>query len=142
MILNPRQLKPVDAVDFCGACHRTWWDVTLGDSGGSKSLRFQPYRIENSRCWGNGDRRITCVACHDPHKPLVRDAASYDDRCLSCHLNSIGTKPTVDHPGAACPTATKNCVSCHMPQYQVVDIPVKFTDHQIRVVRPDQPIPE
>jgi hypothetical protein len=142
MILNPRQLKPVDAVDFCGACHRTWWDVTLGDSGGSKSLRFQPYRIENSRCWGNGDRRITCVACHDPHKPLVRDAASYDDRCLSCHVNSIGAKPTTDHPGAACPTATKNCVSCHMPQYQVVDIPVKFTDHQIRVVRPDQPIPE
>jgi hypothetical protein len=29
-----------------------------------------------------------------------------------------------------------------MPKYQVVDIPVKFTDHQIRVVRPNEAIPE
>jgi hypothetical protein len=29
-----------------------------------------------------------------------------------------------------------------MPQYQVVDIPVKFTDHQIRVVHPGDAIPE
>jgi hypothetical protein len=29
-----------------------------------------------------------------------------------------------------------------MPKYHVVDIPVMFTDHQIRVVRPNEPIPE
>jgi cytochrome c554/c'-like protein len=142
LILNPQHMKPVEAVDFCGACHRTWWDVTLGDAGGTKSLRFQPYRIENSRCWGKGDARITCTGCHDPHKPLVREAATYDARCLSCHVNGSGAKPTADHPGPPCPTSTKNCVTCHMPQYQVVDIPVKFTDHQIRVVRAGDPIPE
>jgi len=54
-------------VDYCGSCHRTWWDVTLDESPGLKSLRFQPYRLENSRCWGKGDARLTCVACHDPH---------------------------------------------------------------------------
>jgi hypothetical protein len=142
LILNPRQLNPVDSVDFCGSCHRTWWDVTLSGATGLKSLRFPPYRIENSRCWGKGDARLTCVACHDPHKPLDRQAASYDQHCLSCHVNSAGAKPTADHPGAACRTAKKDCVSCHMPQYQVVDIPVKFTDHQIRVVRPNETIPE
>ncbi|HMK31475.1 MAG TPA: multiheme c-type cytochrome [Terriglobales bacterium] len=140
MIMNPRHLSPVDSVDYCGACHRTWWDVTLAEAPGSKSLRFQPYRLENSRCWGKGDKRITCVACHDPHRPLVRDTAAYDARCLSCHVTA--GVPSPDHPGSACPAAKQDCVSCHMPQYQVVDIPVKFTDHQIRVVRPNAPIPE
>lgn len=142
MILNPRHLSPVDSVDFCGSCHRTWWDVTLGGSNGITSLRFPPYRLENSRCWGKGDPRLTCVACHDPHQPLEREAAAYDQRCLSCHVNAVGAKTTADHPGAACPTARKECVSCHMPKAQVVDIPVKFTDHQIRVVRANDAIPK
>jgi hypothetical protein len=142
MILNPGHLSPVDSVDFCGSCHRTWWDVTLTGATGLKSLRFPPYRLENSRCWGRGDKRLTCVACHDPHRPLEHEATSYDQRCLSCHVNSAGAKPTADHPGAACPSARKDCVSCHMPKYQVVDIPVKFTDHQIRVVRPNEQIPQ
>lgn len=139
-IMNPANLNPVELVDYCGSCHRTWWDVVQDESPGPKSLRFQPYRLENSRCWGKGDSRITCVACHDPHRPLVTDTASYDDRYLSCHVTE--GKPTSDHQGAACPTSKKNCVSCHMQKYQVVDIPVKFTDHQIRVVRSGMPIPE
>ena len=139
-IMNPANLNPVDSVDYCGSCHRTWWDVVQDESPGPKSLRFQPYRLQNSRCWGKGDARITCVACHDPHQPLVTQAASYDDRCLACHVSE--GKPSADHPGAACPASNKNCISCHMPQYQVVDIPVKFTDHQIRVVRSGVPIPE
>jgi hypothetical protein len=142
MILNPRHMSPVESVDFCGSCHRTWWDVTLSGSTGITSLRFPPYRLENSRCWGKGDARLTCVACHDPHLPLERAAAAYDQRCLSCHVNSVGAKTTVDHPGKACPTARNDCVSCHMPKAQVVDIPVKFTDHQIRVVRSNEPVPK
>jgi hypothetical protein len=142
LILNPKHMKPVEAVDFCGACHRTWWDVTLGDAGGTKSLRFQPYRIENSHCWRKGDARITCTACHDPHRPLVREPATYDTRCLSCHVNGASAKPTGDHPGLACPKSSSNCITCHMPQYQVIDIPVKFTDHQIRVVHAGDAIPE
>jgi len=141
MIFNPSRLGPVDSVDFCGACHRTWWDITLAGGTGVKSLRFPPYRLENSRCWGKGDARLTCVACHDPHRPLARDSAAYDEKCLSCHVNSAGAKPTADHPGASCPTARKDCVSCHMQKYTVTDIPVKFTDHQIRVVRANEPIP-
>ena len=142
MITNPRHLSPVESIDFCGACHRTWWDVTLSGSTGITSLRFPPYRLENSRCWGKGDARLTCVACHDPHGPLEREAAAYDSRCLACHVNTPGTKPTADHPGNACPVARKDCVSCHMQKSQVVDIPVKFTDHQIRVIRANDAIPK
>jgi hypothetical protein len=142
MILNPKYLNPVESVDFCGACHRTWWDVTLSGSSGRKSLRFPPYRLENSRCWGKGDARLTCVACHDPHRPLQREASAYDSKCLSCHVNVAGGHPTADHPGPPCPKARRDCVECHMPKYQVVEIPVKFTDHQIRVVPPNETIPD
>src|SRR5262249_32294545 len=117
MILNPRQFTPVKSVDFCGSCHRTWWDVTLAQDGGLKSLRFPPYRIENGKCWGRGDAGQSWVVFHDPHKPLTRDASAYDDRCLSCHVATTSDKPSADHPGKACPTGKKDCVSCHMPQY-------------------------
>jgi hypothetical protein len=45
MIMNPRRLDPVDSVDFCGACHRTWEDVVAnGFTGvGVYNVRFAPY---------------------------------------------------------------------------------------------------
>jgi Cytochrome c554 and c-prime len=86
-IVNPAHLSPKDSVEFCGACHRTWQDVVSDGPVriGTLNVRFQPYRLENSKCWQKGDARITCVACHDPHQPLVRDPASYDEKCLQCH---------------------------------------------------------
>jgi hypothetical protein len=134
LVLNPKNLSPADSVDFCGACHRTWWDVTQDGLIGAGTLRFPAYRLEKSRCWGNGDSRVTCVACHDPHQPLVKDSAAYDQRCLSCHVSSAGQSKS-DHPGGLCPVAQKDCVSCHMPKYETPDMHTKFTDHMIRVVR-------
>ena len=139
--LNPAHLTPADSVDFCGSCHRTWWDVVLMDDRGPKSLRFPVYRLEKSRCWGKGDPRITCTACHDPHKPLVKDDATYDRNCLSCH-NVKGAQPLADHPGNACPTAVKNCVSCHMPKSEAAFVHSRFTDHMIRVVQPGEKFPD
>jgi hypothetical protein len=133
-IVNPRALNAVDAVDFCGACHATFWDVKLADERGIAALRSQPYRLQSSRCWSQGDARLTCVACHDPHQPLVRESASYDARCLSCHA-AAGASPTTTHPGRACKVATANCSTCHMPKYEVPGMHFKFTDHLIRVAR-------
>ncbi len=135
-LLNPANLSPVDSVDFCGACHRTWADVAF--SGASKRevdvVRFQPYRLESSRCWGKtGDVRLTCVACHDPHVPLQRDAAAYDPQCLSCHLRQHEVA-TATKPGLACPRAADHCTSCHMPRVTVPGMHGEFTDHLIRVV--------
>jgi hypothetical protein len=143
LIFDPARLSPLDSVDFCGSCHGTWWDVKLAPPVGIANARSQPYRLEKSRCWGKqGDARITCVACHDPHQKLVRDNASYDKNCLSCHLAAAALKPTPDHPGPACKVSTKDCASCHMPKYELSDFHYKFTDHDIRVVRPDAPYPE
>src|SRR5271170_1673441 len=130
-ILDPGQLNPVDQVDFCGACHRTYVDVVLSKTSGIRNLRFQPYRLERSQCWIKSNNGITCLNCHNPHQPRVRDLASYDDRCLSCHRPG--------HSAKTCTVSTNSCVSCHMPKYEVPGMHSRFTDHFIRVVRKDEP---
>jgi hypothetical protein len=140
-IFNAAQLHPADSVDFCGACHATWWDVKLSGVKGVSNAKSQPYRLEGSKCWGNGDARLTCVACHDPHKQLQTDPGSYDANCLSCHLATSASK-SADHRGAACPVSTKNCASCHMPKVYVPGMHYNFTDHRIRIARPSDPYPE
>jgi hypothetical protein len=132
-ILDPGQLNPVDQVDFCGACHRSYVDVVLSKTSGIRNLRFQPYRLERSQCWIKSNNGITCLACHNPHQPRVRDLASYDDRCLNCHRSA-----STGHPAKICTVSTNNCVSCHMPKYEVPGMHAKFTDHFIRVVRKDE----
>jgi hypothetical protein len=141
-VLNPAKLDPVDAVDFCGSCHRTWADVLETGMAGVRTVRFQPYRLESSRCWGNGDARITCLACHNAHQPLAHDSAFYDNACLRCHIATKGSMNTSDHPGAACPQNTKDCATCHMPKYEPPGTHTYFTDHRIRIVQADRNYPD
>jgi len=140
-IFNPSRLSPVALVDFCGACHRTWNDVYEMDATGVANARFQPYRLENSRCWGEGDARLTCIACHDPHRQLVHEAGAYDQKCLACHPAAPARKAR-DHPGKACPTGKKDCVTCHMPRVAVPNMHAPFTDHRIRIARAGEPYPD
>lgn len=142
LIFDPGKLSPGDSVDFCGACHITWWDVKLTHLKGIYNVRSQPYRLMSSKCWGNGDPRITCVACHDAHEPLADDAGSYDPKCLACHATTPGVKKTKEHPGTACPVSTKNCSSCHMPKIDLPDMHHTFADHRIRIVRAGEAFPE
>lgn len=141
-IFNPAHLSPVDAVEFCGACHGSWWDVKLSGVKGVSTTRSAPYRLVTSKCWGKGDVRLECTACHDPHEPLQTNAAAYDHACLSCHVNAVGMKISVSHPGRACPVASKNCTSCHMPKVMVPEMHDSFTDHRIRIARTGEPFPE
>lgn len=141
MIFNPARLDPPNSLDFCGACHRTWWDVFQMDRPGIKVVRFPSYRLEQSRCWGKGDARITCIACHNPHQPLVTNLSAYDQKCLQCHVKCAAMKRSAEHPGAACPVKTSNCASCHMPKYEVPQTHARFTDHRIRVVRDPGKVP-
>jgi Cytochrome c554 and c-prime len=142
-ILNPAHLSPIESVDFCGACHRTALDVVVSaEAYGPINIRFQPYRLEKSRCWGTqGDARLACIACHDPHKPLVRTASSYDERCMKCHITRSGDSPGHSSSPPVCPKSTANCTTCHMPKYDVPEMHAKFTDHFIRVVRDGESYP-
>jgi hypothetical protein len=137
-ITNLSRLSPVDSVDFCGACHRTSADTELAGFKGVITLRFPPYRLESSRCWREPDARLTCVACHDPHQALVKNAAAYDSRCLSCHVSNASSKVNKDHPGKACRVSQNNCTTCHMPKINIPEMHASFTDHRIGIHRPGE----
>jgi hypothetical protein len=142
-ILNPKHFSPVKSVDFCGACHRTSVDVVESTQAyGPINVRFQPYRLEKSRCWGTqGDERLTCIACHDPHEPFAHSASYYDQRCLACHAAQKSESSAHGSSPALCPVATANCVSCHMAKSDVPGMHAQFTDHYIRIVRPGETYP-
>ena len=141
-IFNAARLNPTDSVDFCGACHSTWWDVKLASIRGVSNVKAQPYRLEGSKCWGKGDARLTCIACHNPHEEVRSDPASYDKVCLSCHVNSAAVKMTAELPGPACHVGQKDCVTCHMPKVFVPEMHFNFTDHRIRIARAGAPYPD
>ena len=92
------------------------------------------------------DARLTCTAYHNPHEPLVRTASFYDQKCVSCHSQKRGAKqaslapPSAGNP-SVCPKAATNCVSCHMPKYNLPEMHSQFTVHFMRIVRPGQSYP-
>jgi hypothetical protein len=140
---TPRKLGDMAAEEmsnFCGECHRTWEAVVGQRIFGEKNVRFQPYRLANSKCFLGDDKRIRCTACHNPHADIARDEASYDQACLSCHAPKTGAANAAATQ-KACPAADKKCVSCHMAKVPVPGTPAVFHDHDIRVVRAGEPYP-
>jgi hypothetical protein len=130
---------------FCASCHRGADEFALLKSMEINNVRFQPYRIFHSKCYSD-DRKISCIACHNPHEPLKENApAYYDKRCLECHtLKSKTAKASSNGSadgGSSCPVAEKDCTSCHMPKIEVKAAHFKFTDHYIRIVRPGEKFP-
>ncbi len=119
--------------ELCGRCHRTWSQIALNGPRGVNNVRFQPYRLANSKCYDATDRRIRCTACHDPHGALETNLASYDAKCAACHSTTLHTK--------VCPVAKANCASCHMPKVDLPGAHARFTDHQIRIARAGAPYP-
>jgi hypothetical protein len=142
LIFDPAQLRPTDSADFCGACHATSWDMRLTGKTGTSTVISPGYRLANSKCWQKVDARLTCVACHDPHGPLEHRAKTYDAKCLRCHVSQAGVAGAADHPGRGCPVGKTDCTSCHMPKVDVPELHRPVTDHDIRIVRAESPLPD
>jgi hypothetical protein len=133
-----RRLKLLSAEDMnelCGACHRTWAQVAQMKLRGPLNVRFQPYRITNSKCFDAEDRKIACTACHDPHSELVKTSLAYDRSCLSCHGVTGTPRKAARKSDKVCHTGKTDCVSCHMPKVALPGGHFNFTDHQIRIAR-------
>jgi hypothetical protein len=156
-IFNPKKLDPDTlSQEFCGACHRSANTVgMMPDLGGLNNVRFQPYRLSNSRGHNPNDERLACTACHDPHADLKQDDVSYDSKCTTCHkprdktVTSAGNQSNQSTAkvvpssavGKPCPVANERCVTCHMPKVELAGAHFKFTDHRIRITRPGEPYP-
>jgi len=141
-IFNPAKLDADElSQEVCGACHVGFEKALLmPKQGGMNNLRYQPYRIFNSR-GHRGDARISCVACHDPHDKLSEDASFYDAKCLACHLAARNEVKTELRSAPACPVSKQQCTTCHMPKIELPGGHAKFTDHWIRIVKPGEPVP-
>jgi hypothetical protein len=142
-IFNPTGLDSFElSQEFCGACHQSFDTVmSLAAQGGAANIRFQPYRLFNSRGHLLNDPRMSCTACHDPHDQLRHDEAFYDSKCLACHLSNAKEAKTAARAAPACPVAAKACASCHMPKVSLPEMHYEFTDHWIRVVRAGEAVP-
>ncbi len=91
-------------------------------------------RGENSKAFKPYKDGLTCVTCHNPHIDVrsVNDN-TFNTICQNCH----GGKPST----VACTEkmvvrekVNDNCISCHMPKGNTIDIPhVITTDHFIRI---------
>lgn len=139
-VFNPGRMSGEEITQqFCAACHRGIDEFSLLQSMGRNNVRFQPYRIFQSKCYSD-DRDISCVACHNPHEPLREDSAYYDAKCLDCH--ALKGKPATQGSQPACPVSDKNCASCHMPKVEIKAAHFKFTDHFIRIVKPGEEYPK
>jgi hypothetical protein len=127
------KLPAEEVSELCGRCHRTWADIAANGPIGVQNVRFQPYRLANSKCYDAVDRRISCVACHDPHGEVERRAEAYDKNCVACHAAGMRAR--------VCSTAKSACTSCHMPKIEIPGSHHKFSDHQIRIVRANETYP-
>lgn len=123
-------LTTEELADFCGQCHRSWAQIAADGPHDINNVRFQPYRLANSKCYDPSDKRISCAACHNVHQEVVESDSFYDSKCLACHATA-----------KSCPVATQNCVSCHMPKLELPGAHFKFTDHDIRIVKVNAPYP-
>lgn len=142
-IFDPRSLSTHDLTQsFCGACHTSFDQAMLmpGQSG-INNIRFQPYRMFNSPGHNTDDARIGCLACHNVHLKLEKEATFYDSKCLACHLTHPQDAKTAKRTASACPVSTVKCVTCHMPKVELPGMHAAFTDHWIRIAKPGDPVP-
>ena len=138
---------------MCAECHRRAEDQQPQDISTENVdiVRFQPVGLSQSRCFQQAE--LSCISCHDPHRPLSMQNSLGDWQCIQCHTTTSSASPaeTLHHgtdqtPAAAAQVSSKglfsscaahqtsDCVSCHMPK--VTTAPgLAFTDHWIRIRR-------
>jgi hypothetical protein len=128
------ELSAEEASNFCGRCHRTWAEIAMQGNPSIANIRFQPYRLTGSKCYDPDDARISCLACHNPHQEVSAQPVDYDAKCQACHGGGkTGAK--------SCPVSKNKCVTCHMPKIELPGGHYKFSDHRIRIVKPNEPYP-
>ena len=115
--------------EFCGQCHRTWQQIAVDGPHNITNVRFQPYRLTNSKCYDAGEARLRCTTCHDVHNEAAQPVSFYDAKCQACHA------PGQKAGAHLCKIAKQDCVTCHMPKVQIDSAHNAFTDHWIRIAR-------
>ncbi|MBN8907978.1 MAG: tetratricopeptide repeat protein [Rhodospirillales bacterium] len=149
-VVNPARLSRDRLMDVCGQCHsnavrargpafsyrpgepldahfRTLAAVGRENDHVADQVRY----LRQSKCFQKSDA-LTCVTCHDPHKPA--DAARTASACAKCHAPAHCGEQKRLPAGAG-----GDCVGCHMPRYPRVGVNfLTATDQYVFPVRPHE----
>ena len=105
-------------------------------------MASHPDRLAQSACfkdsWSEGSKAepMTCLTCHDPHKPIEETRQAVNASCQNCHSGRPEDASALmcTDPSVVAGTNKAACASCHMPKSGSTDIPnIRITDHFIRV---------
>ncbi len=105
-------------------------------------MASHPDRLAQSACFkdsweeDSSAEPMTCLTCHDPHKPIEETRDAVNATCQNCHSGQAETVSALmcTEPSVVDGTNTAYCASCHMPEAPSTDIPyIRITDHFIRV---------
>lgn len=131
---NPARLTPAALMTYCGGCHRPpSSDGEAIDWRDPWNVRHQPIYLSQSACFQKSAEGLTCMRCHDPHRPVRRnEPAYYNARCADCH--TLDQRP----PAAVC-RPEPGCASCHMPGVQPQN-ELTFHNHWIGVYGEGEPL--
>ena len=127
-----READQTESINRCAQCHRRAEEQEPEDitADNVEIVRFQPVGLVQSACF-KGSAELTCVTCHDPHRPLEAQNSLGIWQCVQCH-DSTHEDHTTCRAGHI-----DDCLTCHMPRVRS-DAPVYFTDHWIRIREPSE----
>jgi hypothetical protein len=121
-----------ESVERCAECHRSADeqppDTITPDN--PDIVRFQPIGLTRSACYQHS--AMTCVTCHDPHRPLEAQDSTGDWQCVQCHAGHRDDQVPCRAGHSA------DCLRCHMPKVRM-ERPLWFTDHWIRTRGEESP---
>ncbi len=149
-VVNPSRLDPIRRDAVCHQCHlqskqtiprfgrqsldfrpgdrlSDIWVVLQGSAGDRKAVS-QSEQMIASTCYRASEGRLGCISCHNPHAlPTGNPAVEFDQRCLACHGPG---KTECASPKES--RAERTCIGCHMPRFDISDIPhTALTDHRV-----------
>lgn len=129
LIENPGRLSAAELNQFCGTCHRPpAGEGVQIDWSYPWNVRHKPVYFSQSACFQKSNNALSCLTCHDPHRPARKDdPVYYDGKCTTCH--SVATHSADALHQRRQPT---DCVDCHMPTV-VPQPPLRFSNHWIGI---------
>ncbi len=150
-IVNPAKLPVRERDSICEQCHlegatvvlnpdKYWWDFRPGEALEEVETHYvyrtqqnqqlsiaavsQAEQLALSACLRGSGGKLWCGTCHDPHGEPANRKEEMRQICESCHpaAQLVSTHNSNQH----------DCVACHMPKRQAVDVAhAAITDHRI-----------
>jgi hypothetical protein len=100
---------------FCSECHSACAQIAANGPRGIQNIRFQPYRLATSKCYDAADKRISCTACHDPHRDVAATASAYDENASPATPQDVAGSPPATAPPAICPSSNFPALTTNSP---------------------------